>query len=545
MTANLLSDPPPQEAQAAQVAQEPQEARNPPSISADELHKLLLEAHQLGNQIRHKFLALLLTLKRSQLYLKLGCSSIRQYAERYFHFRRGHTYVCISVAKALEKLPLIADAFDRGQIGWSALRQIARVASPKSQEEWLEFVRGKSVRRIEAEVSDARAKGRDRPRKDSYGLPGLNIPVTFNFTPEEHAIFEKAMAKISQEMGQSLGGSRVKPHEALLFLAKRVLETEPSKTALPGEAGRVEMKTSPFTILYHFCPGCAVAHLATPEGLVEVPAEVVERVEADARKVTIPPEEEAGPVPGEAALEGEVAEVPEDVRGEVKIDKPNTPALTRRALLRAGNTCENPMCGRTLGLHCHHIVFRSKGGPTSLQNTAAVCVWCHAVVHLGYLKVWKDRSGELHWEPRGDQLRRDFEAEAREISAIPVVQVRGIAAEEDGEESTRVDSARSGEKSPRVDSGGSEGKSPRVDFPGTDGKSTRVDSSAGESGKEKPQHDLKSPALRGIVSVLRTLGWSATDAKERVLATVESFESLGKEPSEEEILKKALSLRLS
>jgi hypothetical protein len=361
--------------------------------------------------------------------------------------------------------------------------------------------------------------------------------VTFNLKPEEHAILEKALAKVSQEMGKSLGKERVKPHEALLFLAKRVLETDPpeggpSETSPPGESGRAELKTSPFTIVYQVCPDCRTAHVSTRDGPVEIPVEVVERVEGEARKVTIPPEEEAEPVPGEAVLDA-----PGDGRGEVKKDKPNTPALTRRALLRAGNTCENPMCGRTLGLHCHHLIFRSKGGPTSLQNTACVCVWCHATVHLGYLKVWKDRQGELHWEPRGDQLRRDFEAEAARISAVPVVQVQGLPGAGESEESTRDDSQGPVQESTRDDSEASTGKSTRGDF------------HASGIGKEKPKqdsprkHDLTARPLRSIVGALRNLGWSARDAKERVLGALEFLESQGMEPSEEALLKKALAFR--
>jgi hypothetical protein len=45
------------------------------------------------------------------------------------------------------------------------------------------------------------------------------------------------------------------------------------------------------------------------------------------------------------------------------------------------------------------------------------------------------------------------------------------------------------------------------------------------------------------ISVLQALGWSATDAKERALAAVEHFESRGEVPSEDALLKRALSLR--
>jgi len=58
------------------------------------------------------------------------------------------------------------------------------------------------------------------------------------------------------------------------------------------------------------------------------------------------------------------------------------------------------------------------------------------------------------------------------------------------------------------------------------------------------KHDSSAPPLRWIVSALRNPGWSACDSKERVLRAVESFESQGKEPREEDLLKKALSLRL-
>ena len=85
-----------------------------------------------------------------------------------------------------------------------------------------------------------------------------------------------------------------------------------------------------------------------------------------------------------------------------------------------------------------------------------------------------------------------------------------------------------------------------MDSTGSDEESTRADSRASGNGKEKPRpkHDLSVPPLRWIVSGLRNLGWSATDAKERVLRAAEFFESQGKEPREEDLLKKALSLRL-
>jgi len=61
--------------------------------------------------------------------------------------------------------PLLSGAFDRGEVSWSALREITRVAEEETQEAWLEFSKSKSVRRVKAEVSDALKKGRNIPRR--------------------------------------------------------------------------------------------------------------------------------------------------------------------------------------------------------------------------------------------------------------------------------------------------------------------------------------------------------------------------------------------
>ena len=53
------------------------------------------------------------------------------------------------------------------------------------------------------------------------------------------------------------------------------------------DAEPVDPEKSLYTILYHKCPECRRASLPTSEGPVGIDAEVVERVEADARKVVI------------------------------------------------------------------------------------------------------------------------------------------------------------------------------------------------------------------------------------------------------------------
>jgi HNH endonuclease len=83
--------------------------------------------------------------------------------------------------------------------------------------------------------------------------------------------------------------------------------------------------------------------------------------------------------------------------------------------------CGNPLCGRRIHLHGHHLQARSKGGRTAFYNEVAVCERCHSLVELGYLKVAGDPARGLAWTTRADAISRELAAEAAEVAAIPVV----------------------------------------------------------------------------------------------------------------------------
>src|SRR5207249_902539 len=141
------------------------------------------------------------------------------------------------------------------------------------------------------EVEDALKKKRKLPRADRYGLPSLPVRVTFELSPNELEILQKAMGKAAWEMKRSLGEeAEVEPKKVLLFLAERMLETDATAPQLsPPPRGRSEREESIFTILYRVCPDCRKSHVWGSDGPVEVSSEVVERVEGEAKKVTIDP----------------------------------------------------------------------------------------------------------------------------------------------------------------------------------------------------------------------------------------------------------------
>ena len=210
------------------------------------------------------------------------------------------------------------------------------------------------------------------------------------------------MQKIAYEFARSVDGARIEPKDALVCLSRRILETDAPEVVA---SGRREREESIYTVLYHRCPQCRTTHLATTDGPIEIPSEVVDRVEGEAVKVVISPEEESN-----------VVDVPREAR-----DMPNTPTLVRKVRLRDGGICANPMCKRRLGLHAHHITFRAHGGRTVLNNECLLCPPCHAVLHQGLLTIEGDPVTGLTWRTKSDAIDFDLDAEFRGISAVSEV----------------------------------------------------------------------------------------------------------------------------
>ncbi len=469
---------------------------------AEKLHETLLLAQATSNLGRRKFIAALLELHESKLYLQLGSPSIEQYARLHFGIERSLAFEYLRVARSLRELTRCEADFRSGKLGWSALREITKVASSDSEEEWIAFALKYPGARLRAEVRDAVRKHRSRPRKDGYSLPGLETRLVFELRPEEQDLASKALERAAEEMGERLQGAEVEPKDAFLFLARRFLQEKLDEDVTTGIGERPE--ASLYTILYHRCPDCRRASLPTAEGPVEIDPGVVERVEADARKVALGDvsidSTEVGPAAAEESLE-------EDGQ-PAKVDRPNSPALVRKVHLRDGRACSNPGCGRTHGLHAHHIVARAQGGATALYNEVLICSTCHAILHAGLLSVEGDPQDGLEWTVPAREQSEDFWARIEALTATTEVRAGSLSPGE----STGVDSRSDADAAPC--------------------ESTRVDSRVETEAR-----------FEVVVAALKTLGFSAAQAKRRLERVLESFGQRTSEVSDEELVKAALRCR--
>jgi Holliday junction DNA helicase RuvB len=119
-------------------------------------------------------------------------------------------------------------------------------------------------------------------------------------------------------------------------LAKRKLEAERGEPMLDAEV-------MAYSAL-HVCPGCERRTLQTPEGPAEVANEELELAECDEK---------------------------------------TSHAMRQEVIARDGFRCR--ACKGKHDLHAHHVIWRSRKGPTKPWNLITLCARCHGLVHEGLI----------------------------------------------------------------------------------------------------------------------------------------------------------------
>ncbi len=376
----------------------------PSPWSAEGLHRLAVEAHRTGNRGRLALCGALRALGDTRLHLELGFPSLAAYAERHFQLSRAETYEHVRVAERLDELTELRDAFADGLIGWTALKAVCRVASAGTQRAWLDRAREAGSERTALAVREARRKGRDEPPDDSYGLPNLDEKLVLRFPRSDMERLRLWLDGIRAMIADRTGSDDVSLEQAVLFLAERDRLDRRDGCCETARATRQGDSAHDTQIVYQRCPDCRRSRVRTRDGFVEVDPEEIERHEGCAEPVVV--------------------------------DGPTPPRLRRRILAREAGRCANPTC-RNGADHCHHIVFRSRGGPTSSANEVAVCRTCHGLIHAGLLRVAGNADdGELRWTPVLDARApgRAIAGLGPSVASLPVAVAirRALSSIEDG-----------------------------------------------------------------------------------------------------------------
>lgn len=288
-----------------------------------------------------------------QIWRPLGMVSALDYMERVLGYSPRTAQERLRVARALGALPQLASALAGGELPFSAVRELTRVATPTTEAAWRHAATGLNLRDIEELVAD-HAPG-DHP--DDPRTPQVRARVVrFELSPETFATLRQARVVLEDEHGRHLDDDA--------FVAAL------ARTALAGGTGAGEPTgRATYQLAVTVCERCRQGWQHGAGIKVAIGAAAVERAECDAQHI------------GSIDHSSTDGATPERAYQDVP------PAVVRLVWRRDGGRCRTPGCRSARGLEIHHLVRRADGGSHDARNCCLLCSSCHQAHHEGRLTI--------------------------------------------------------------------------------------------------------------------------------------------------------------
>ena len=327
----------------------------------------------------------------------------------------------VRTARALGSLPLTGASMARGELSFSKVRALSRVATQANEGELLAFARGCTTAQLERMVRGFRRGSRED--EAAWELQCYESR-TLSVFPDEDGMYV-VKGRLPAEVGALLMRAVEAAGDAL-FREKKVrgLKAGPGWSEADTGMGREASPPQPTTdtrreaaqrradalallaerALAAGFGGRASARAERYQVVLHVEAETLEadgepgrselddgtRVSAEtSRRLSC----DAGLVRITHAPDGSVLDAGRRTRTI-------SPAL-RRALEARDQGCRFPGCGLRF-TDAHHVKHWAEGGQTSLGNTLLLCHHHHRLVHEGGWRVgWSEPGRPMFLDPRG------------------------------------------------------------------------------------------------------------------------------------------------
>ena len=258
------------------------------------------------------------------------------------------------VARSLARLPETTSTLARGELSYSAVRELTRVATAETETEWLAATRGLVVHQIERLV--AGHEPGDRPDDPTH--PDLRPRVVrVELPPEVYALWRQARMVVATERGAEI-------------IDADFVETLCRAVITPGSGA----EGPAHQIAYQQCPDCRRATQNGAGREIDVSPEVFERASCDAQML--------------GSLD---AAAPERATTTV------TPRLREQVFARDHHCCTVPGCRSARYLEVHHIIEQFRGGSNEISNLTILCTGHHTAIHTGLLAMTGAAPYDLHF----------------------------------------------------------------------------------------------------------------------------------------------------
>ncbi|MEH6593712.1 MAG: DUF222 domain-containing protein [Halioglobus sp.] len=351
----------------------------------------------------------------------------------------------VRVAQCLEYLPLIDASFAKGEISYSKVRAITRVATPATDDYLLMIAQYGTATHVEQVVRKYR--GVTRKKADTSEQEQAEVRKLVYFQDEDgswiiHAKLPaeagslvvkalEAVAKPIQREKQDLEiaqrKERVQAEESVpagTFFDKHTLEIDQ-----PENSYEQTKADALVTVAQHFLATCDQTPLY--QGLKgSERCQIMLHVDIDTlrkhgcegykgeRRCNLDDKHWLSPkIARRLSCDATLVTVLEDDKGKVlNIGRRarTIPAAINRALSLRDKTCRVPGCCQSKNLDCHHVRHWVDGGDTSLDNLVRVCRRHHVLLHQGAFNIHVENAeatGEpqlVFTTPAGQKIEANF-----------------------------------------------------------------------------------------------------------------------------------------
>jgi hypothetical protein len=424
-----------------------------PVSSLDEHERLASEITLLAGQINaanYRLLKLIAAFDECQGWGGGGGGTVRSCAH-WLNWKCGIALGAarekVRVANCLSKLPLIDAAFATGEISYSKVRAMTRVATPENEDFLLTIARHGTAshveqvvnkyRRVRGATEDAVEREQEEARKLVYYRDDDGMWVIHaKLPPEAGSIVVKAIEAISKPV-QEARQEELRQQRADVSAETPSGENENTQPKQYQELMEQTRADALIQITEHFLATCGDRDQW--QGLKgSERCQVMLHVDINTLKehspATHPAQEHchldekqwlSPKTARRLACDASLVTVLEDEQGNVLNIGRRTrtvPASISRALSLRDTTCRFPGCCEKRYVDAHHIKHWADGGVTSLDNLATLCRYHHRQLHKGHFSIEMQRSN-------GESTLMFHTATGEPIETSLVPQFPGVSAE--------------------------------------------------------------------------------------------------------------------
>jgi uncharacterized protein DUF222/HNH endonuclease len=294
----------------------------------------------------------------------------------------------VRVGHALEFLPALADAFEKGWISWDKLRAVTTFATPEEDAAlardlpMLTTAQVLIVARHRRRLSKVHAlrRRKERSLRTRWDEDEGMLHIWGEIPDADGAAVRKALDAVASEAPRQPSGGYVDSHD------RRCADALVTLCTL-GSGGRSNPDRAHVTVYADIGTLSADAGTATVEGSIAITPETVRRLTCDAR------------IRLAATSNGATIGLGRTRR--------TVPPWLYAELMRRDGGCRWEGCTSTRWLHAHHVKHWARGGATDADNLVMLCGFHHREVHEGGADIQLAQDGRVMC------IRRDGRALAR------------------------------------------------------------------------------------------------------------------------------------